>query len=413
MKRFDAGPQEGCDPVPAGCAPPEAPRLRIALIAGSRHPIREPFAGGLETLVFDLSASLRARGHHVSLFAAEGSVDGDPRYVFPAGGWEASHLATGDPSMPERAFLSEHHAHLQLMLALAGPLGRRFDVVHNHSLHHLPVAMAPTLSVPMVTTLHTPPTPWLESAIQISDGCGTSFAAVSAHTAGQWAGVLSSRPVVVPNGVDLRRWPRGPGGRGLLWSGRLVAEKAPHLAIEAARRAGVPLQIAGPVSDPAYVEREIRPHLGRGVTYLGHLDQAALARAVGAASAVLVTPMWDEPFGLVVAEALACGTPVVGFSRGGVPEVLSDTRLGRLVGPGDVAAMADAIPTAVRLDRAQIRRHAVQHLSHERMVDRYDSIYRELAGPTTHDAEPVSRWASPISANADSQPSMANQPHRR
>lgn len=412
MKWLDADLERGCDPIPTGCAPPESPRLRIALIAGSRHPIREPFAGGLETLVHDLSASLRARGHQVSLFAAEGSVDGDPRHVFPAGGWDASRLATGDPSMPERAFLSEHHSHLQLMLALAGPLGRRFDVVHNHSLHHLPVAMAPSLDVPMLTTLHTPPTPWLESAIEIGDGRGTSFASVSAHTAGQWAGVLPSRPVVVPNGVDLRRWPRGPGGGGLLWSGRLVAEKAPHLAIEAARRAGIALQIAGPVSDPAYVDEVIRPHLGRGVTYLGHLGQTELARAVGNASAVLVTPMWDEPFGLVVAEALACGTPVVGFLRGGIPEVMGDRRLGRLVAPGDVSAMADAIPAAVRLDRAQVRRHAVQHLSHEHMVDRYDGLYRELIGSLTQTPE-VSRWASPISANAESQPSIANHPQRR
>lgn len=399
-----------------------APSLRIALVATSRYPIRQPFAGGLEAVVWDLASALRARGHDVSLFAAEGSDDADAEYAFPAGGWDASRLAAEDPSMPARGFLSDHHAYLRLMMALAGPLRRRFDVVHNHALHHLPVAMAPLVRTPMLTTLHTPPTPWLESAIEISAGQGTTYACVSGHTARQWAAALPRSPHVVPNGVDLVRWPLGPGGGGLLWSGRLVPEKAPHLAIAAARRARVPLRLAGPVSDPAYVERFIRPHLGSDVTYLGHLGQAELAHAVGAASALLVTPMWDEPFGLVVAEALACGTPVVAFARGGVPEVLTDPSLGRLVDAGDVRAMSAAIPAAVALDRARVRRHAVRHLSHERMVDRYVGLYRELtepslgplgAGPVTHLREPASRWARPKAANASSHPSIANQPQRR
>lgn len=413
-----------------------APRLTIALIAPSRHPIREPFAGGLEAHVHDLAGALRARGHTVSLFGAEGSDHADTRHVFTAGGWDPTALAATDPSMPGRDFLSDHHEHLRLMLALAGPLGRRFDVVHNHSLHHLPVAMAPSLPVPMLTTLHTPPTPWLESAVAIGGGRGTAFACVSAHTARQWAATLPDAPHVVPNGVDLRRWPRGPGGGDLLWSGRLVREKAPHLAIEAARRAGRHLSLAGPVSDPAYVDAVIRPHLGHGVTYLGHLDQRELAAAVGRASAVLATPMWDEPFGLVVAEALACGTPVVTFARGGVPEVLTDASLGRLVEPGDVAGLAAAIPAAQGLDRAVVRAHAVRRLSHEAMVDRYEGIYAGLvgresgaaplvgtvpaggpggapAGPVRHLPEPVSRWATPIAVNASSQPSMGNQPQRR
>jgi len=413
VKWHDADLEHGAELIPAGSAGAEAPRLRVALVASSRYPIREPFAGGLEAMVSDLAGSLRARGHEVSMFAAEGSVGADPRHVFPAGGWDASRLAATDPSMPARGFLRDHHAYLQLMMALSGPLGRRFDVVHNHSLHHLPVAMAPLLDVPMLTTLHTPPTPWLESAITIGEGLGTSFACVSAHTAGLWTDVLPHRPHVVPNGVDLRRWPRGPGGGDLLWSGRLVAEKAPHLAIEAARSAGMRLRLAGPASDPAYVDAVIRPHLGRGVTYLGHLDQADLAREVGTASAVLVTPMWDEPFGLVVAEALACGTPVVSFARGGIPEVLCHPSLGRLVAPGDAAGMAAALPATVELDRGAVRRFAVRHLSHENMVDRYDALYRELAGPITQRLEPVSRWARPISANAVSHPSMANQPQRR
>ncbi len=412
MRWQDAGGDLAAGLARRGSARAGAPRLRIALVGTSRFPIRQPFAGGLEAHVWELAASLRARGHDVALFAAEGSDDVEAEYAFPAGGWDASRLARGDASMPTRGFLSDHHAYLRLMMALAGPLGARFDVVHNHALHHLPVAMAPMVGLPMVTTLHTPPTPWLESAIEIGAGEGTAFACVSAHTAAQWQRALPHRPEVVPNGVDLLRWPMGPGGGDLLWSGRLVPEKAPPLAIVAARRAGRRVRRAGPASDPAYFTEVISPQLGSDVRYLGHLGQADLAGAVGEASAVLVTPMWDEPFGLVVAEALACGTPVAAFARGGIPEVLSTPDLGVLIEPGDVEALAAAIPAVEALDRTAVRRHAVAHLSHEQMVDRYDAIYRSIAGPVTQVADPVSRWASPIALKAPSQPSMGNQPHR-
>jgi glycosyltransferase involved in cell wall biosynthesis len=384
--------------------------LRVALVATSRYPIRQPFAGGLEALVWDLAAALRRRGHDVTLFAAEGSDGVHEELAFPPGGWDPSRLAAEDTSMPARAFMSDHHGYLRLMMALAGPLGDRFDVIHNHALHHLPVAMAPMLRTPMVTTLHTPPTPWLESAVGVTGGRGTAFTAVSDHTARQWT-ALGQHPRVIPNGVDTERWPLGRGGGELLWSGRLVPEKAPHLAIDAARRTGAALRIAGPMSDLPYFEQHVRPRLGRGITYLGHLEQPDLARAVGEAPAVLVTPLWDEPYGLVVAEALTCGTPVVAFARGGVPEVLSDPSLGRLVTPGDVDALAAAIPEASALDRAAIRRHAARHLSSDRMVRSYTALYRELAGPRTQ-APVASRWARPRSAKAANHPSIGNQPQR-
>ena len=101
------------------------------------------------------------------------------------------------------------------------------------------------LGTPMLTTLHTPPTPWLESALDVTGSAGTRFAAVSRHTAAAWRHVAPD-VTVVPNGVDFRRWPLGPGGDNLVWFGRITAEKAPHMAIAAARRADLPLVLAGP-----------------------------------------------------------------------------------------------------------------------------------------------------------------------
>jgi glycosyltransferase involved in cell wall biosynthesis len=354
-------------------------RLRIALIAASRHPVAEPFAGGLEAHVWTLADRLRRRGHEVTLFAGPGS---DPDLDVDVLDLRAPHIsdaARRDVSMVAPAWLDEHHAYLQLMVRLARGAAGTFDVVHNHSLHHLPIAMAATVPVPVVTTLHTPPTPWLESAIQVDDDCPVTFVAVSEHTARAWSHVVPQAEVV-HNGVDLDRWRPGPGGPALVWSGRLTAEKGPHLAIDAAVLAGRELVLAGPVSDERYFDAEIRARLALpGIMYAGHLDREALARLVGRSAAALVTPCWDEPYGLVVAEALACATPVCAFDRGALPELL-DARTGRLAAPDDVGALAAAIGPATALSRADARAHAVRHCSVDRMVDGYEEIYRARAG---------------------------------
>jgi glycosyltransferase involved in cell wall biosynthesis len=349
--------------------------LRIALIAASAHPVAEPFAGGLEAHVWTLADRLRRRGHQVTLFAGPGSDPGLDVDVLDLRGPRISEAARGDVSMVAPRWLDEHHAYLRLMVRLARDAADAFDVVHNHSLHHLPIAMAATVPVPVVTTLHTPPTPWLESAIQVQDDCPVTFVAVSAHTARAWSHLVP-RAEMVHNGVDLDHWRPGPGGPALVWSGRLTAEKGPHLAIDAAVLAGRDLVLAGPVSDRRYFEAEVRPRLSLpGITYAGHLDRGALARLVGRSAAALVTPCWDEPYGLVVAEALACGTPVCGFGRGALPELL-DARTGRLVAPGDVRALAAAIEPTTALSRADARARAVSACSVDRMVDGYEDIYR-------------------------------------
>jgi glycosyltransferase involved in cell wall biosynthesis len=157
-----------------------------------------------------------------------------------------------------------------------------------------------------------------------------------------------------------------------------VPEKGPHLALEAARRADMPIVLAGPIADRAYFDREVRPRLGGNARFAGHLDRAQLVDLVGRARAVLTTPCWDEPYGLVAAEALACGTPVCGFARGGMTEVVGPGA-GVLVDPGDTHALATAIAIAVELPRALIREYAVGHCSLESMIEAYTGLYGELA----------------------------------
>ncbi|RYJ01978.1 MAG: glycosyltransferase, partial [Actinomycetales bacterium] len=148
----------------------------------------------------------------------------------------------------------------------------------------------------------------------------------------------------------------------------------PHLAVRAARSAGLPIVLAGPVLDPGYFRDEVRPLLGSDATCAGHLGGSALVDLVGSASVLAVSPVWDEPFGLVAAEALSCGTPVAAFGRGGLTEIVSPD-VGRLADVDDVDALAAAIVDARRLDRRAARDHAVRRLGLDAMVGQYERVY--------------------------------------
>lgn len=334
--------------------------MHIGLIGSARFGTGEPHAGGLEAHVATLAARLRTRGHRVTLLPERG-ID-----------FEATEVARRDVGGGPEVALAEHHAYLTSLVS-SGDV----DLLHNHSVHYLPVAMAPALRVPMVTTLHSPPTPWLESAFRISGHPCGPVVSVSEANARDWRATVPECGVV-HNGIDLARFHEGPGGGGYAaWYGRIVPEKGVGDAIEAAGRAGLPIRIAGPIHDEECFDREVRPHLGPEVRYEGHLDATGLNDLVGHAEVTLVTPRWEEPYGLVVAESLAMGTPVAATRRGGVPEILDD-HTGRLAAPDDIDALTHAVVEARGLDRGACRRRAEEHCDVEGMVDRYLALY-ELA----------------------------------
>jgi glycosyltransferase involved in cell wall biosynthesis len=230
----------------------------------------------------------------------------------------------------------------------------------------------------------------LESALSaIRPETAPSLVAVSSATQDLWSRRI---PVsrVIRNGIDLDRWPAGPGGETLLWSGRIVREKAPHLAIDAAARAGREIGLAGPVADSGYWRAEVAPRLGDRARYLGHLTHDQLATRVGASGALLVTPMWEEPFCLAAAEAMASGTPVAGFARGGLPEVVGESG-GVLTMPGDVGGLATAIGLALDCPRDAVRHHAGRTLALDRVGEEHERLYEYLAAPARA-GSPLARW---------------------
>lgn len=347
--------------------------LRIAIIGALRHGLREPIAGGLERHTVDLATALRARGHDVTVFA---SGDADPELgvepICPTESQlELSRAAMADVSMLSSRFMVEHDAYLALMLRLRE---ERFDVIHDNSIHYLPLAMAASVPAPTVKVLHTPPTPWLESAMR-HRGDRVTLVSVSPSNAEQWTQPVDA---VIPNGIDLDRWAAGPGGGAPLWFGRLVPEKAPHLALQAAHAADLPLDLAGPIGSRRWFDAEVAPLLDDRRRHLGHLDRPALAARLARASTAVITPMWAEPYGLVVAEALACGTPVAGFAAGALPWLVDD-ETGVLVAQGDTDALAEAMHRAAGLDRAACRSRAEAVASLEVMAQRYEALYHEVA----------------------------------
>lgn len=352
--------------------------MKIGIIASARHAIREPFAGGLEMHTHALATSLKKRGHGVTVFA---SATSDPELGLepvcePHRNVDFSEGALSDESALAKGFLEEHHAYLNLMLRL-NEFG--FDVIHNNCLHYLPVAMAEFVKSPIVTSLHTPPTPWLESALTGGRRPADSiFAAVSQHTAESWSHSVNVHEVIY-NGVDLDSWTfrRERGSDIAVWFGRVRPEKGPHLALEAAHLVDRPLFLAGPIDDSKYFENEILPRLGKDDSYVGHIDHVQLDALVGSAALTLCTPCWDEPFGLVVAESFACGTPVAAFRRGAMAELIDDS-VGALAEKQTAESLAIAVEEAVRCERFECRRRAELRFSLPVMVDRYENVYKEL-----------------------------------
>lgn len=335
-------------------------RLRILVVAPERHALRQPHAGGLETVVWNRVRWLRRQGHDVQLCAAEGSdfLDADTTLHLPSPRWQRARDSS-DTDFPEghRRVLTDAFDRVRDWLDAAET---RVDVVDNHSLHGDPILWSRDIGVPVVTTLHTPPLSDIVIASNALEGSSPHrFLAVSQYTARAWS-AEGVDAFVFPNGVDSALWSLGPGGEGWVWFGRIIPEKAPHLAILAARRAGARLKLAGRIGDAAYFAREVEPLLGGGIEYVGALHHTELCDLVGAASVALVTPVWSEPFGLVMAEALMTGTPVAAFDSGGTSEVLAGMPGTAIVPAGDVDALAHAATALARQSRAGLTRPHVR-----------------------------------------------------
>lgn len=353
--------------------------MRVAVLATTRHPIVQPYGGGQESHTATLVRHLRRRGVHVRLYADR---DTDPRLADELVPYDDVATSASDVGLrldaPEPDFQSSQAALFGALSHLAAHPD--VDVVHNQTLNYLPLAADRLVPCPMVTTLHTPPFAWLELGATLA-GPSHRFVAVSRALAHQWThrGIA---PSVIHNGIDLADFPLGDGGEDLVWCGRLVPEKGVDLAIDAARETGRRLRLAGPVANPDYFSSAVAPELGPDVEYVGHLEHPQVMKLVGDSAALLMTPRWDEPFGLVVPEAAATGTPVAAIARGGLREIVTPP-LGTLVEPDPdpgrlVRSLAAAVERAVLLPRAAVRAEVAGRFDATVMAEHYEHLFEHV-----------------------------------
>ncbi|HWD76545.1 MAG TPA: glycosyltransferase [Solirubrobacteraceae bacterium] len=354
--------------------------MKLAIVAPLVSAIREPQRGGSQAFVADLARGLVQRGHDVDLYAASGSeVPGvhvvdtgvDPR-ALAATLYRASHPAVDGLRAAEAAFAAVYAAVRE----------NGYDVVHNHAFDAPAIRLATTLRAPVVHTVHLPPDVAVADALRDaarSQGAPV-VAAVSARQASAWRRVVAVRAVLPPFvPTRLIRW--SPSRRdGAVFAGRLSPEKGAVEAIEIAQKAGVRVDVYGDSYDGEYAATQIEPRRADpGVAVHPGVPRTVIWEVMARASVVLCPARWEEPFGMVAAEAQACGTPVVAFRRGALDEVIVDTVTGFLVAPDDLLAAADAVRRSARLSHADCRAHAESHLDLELSLDSHEQVYRRVA----------------------------------
>lgn len=355
---------------PAPDRPPVERPLRIAVLAPPWIPVPPPGYGGIEYVVALVTDALVGRGHDVELFCAPGSSS--RATLRPL-------LSRAHPEGIERSlFEADHVARAFEAFDSAADEGRPFEVVHNHC-GYTPLAMADRIALPVVHTVHGP---FDQDAAEFYDRHGGKGRLVCISRAQQASAPPGANVVaVVYNPIDVDSWPVGLHKQDyLLWLGRFVPEKGPHRAITVAKAAGRPLVLAG-VVQPGY-ERffatEIAPHIDDNqIRYVGEVGGARKQRLFADAFAFLMPISWPEPFGMVIVESLAAGTPVLAFDHGAAPEIVEHGRNGFLV--RDEHEMAAVVDQAGAIDPRECRRSA-ERFSPDRVAAGYEAVFYEAAG---------------------------------
>jgi len=318
--------------------------------------------GGIEAVVADLAEALVARGHTVTLIAA-GQNGTSARFLRTYEEPPSERLGQPLPEVVHAAAAAEILADLDV------------DIVHDHSLAGPLTASA--RSTPTVATIHGPTNGDLSTYYR---HLGTAVSLVAISEAQRALAPDLNWTGTVHNGIDVASFPYQETKEDwVLFLGRFDPNKGPDLAIDAARAAGRHIVLAGKLNEPAehaFFEQAIRPRLGPDATYVGEAD-ARLKRELYAKAACLMFPIrWSEPFGMVMIEAMACGTPVVALRGGSVPEVVVDGTTGIVCTTPD--ELAAAIDKTAGLLPAACRRHVTRHFDLTTMAEGYEKVYAQL-----------------------------------
>ena len=340
--------------------------MRIAVIAPPWTPVPPKLYGGIELVVDLLATGFQAAGHEVLLFTTGDSTCPVPKKWALA---EAEGQRIG-MAVPELRHLMHAYEAVQ-----------GFDIVHDHTV------MGPSYAerypdLPVVTTIHGP----------FNDELTDIYERIARRTPVIAVSHAQRKPVpnvpiarVIHHGIDASQFPFGDGQGGYcLFLGRMSPDKGADRAIAAARKAQIPLLMAAKMREPwefEYFEANVKPHLGDDVEYLGEVPHEKKLELLAGAAALLFPIRWNEPFGMVMLESMACGTPVLAFPEGAAPEVVDDGRTGFLC--HDEAEMGEAIGRIHTIDRRVCRDAVEGYFSTERMVREHLDLFRDIIASST------------------------------
>ena len=340
-------------------------KLRVGLVAPPWVAVPPLSYGGTEAVIDRLARGLVGAGHEVTLFTVGDSTCPVPRlFAYPH--------ALGTTASAEAEL---HHVELAYD-ALAG----RVDVIHDHTLlgpqHVISLGEYPT---PVVATVHGP---FTEEMARIYTLVSRRLPVVAISAAQADSAPTVRTVAVIHHGLEVERFPLGSGSGGYVaFLGRMSPDKGPHRAIAVARAAGVPIRLAAKMWEPAerdFFAAEVEPLLGADAVYVGELGGADKLEFLGGATALINPIRWSEPFGLVMIEALATGTPVISFREGSAPEIVRHGRNGFLC--DDELDMVHAIGRIGELSRRACRESVEASFSAGPMVDEHVALYRWVIG---------------------------------
>jgi UDP-glucose:tetrahydrobiopterin glucosyltransferase len=369
--------------------------LNIALFAPFTYPVIEPFRGGTGAAIYRLATSLTRQNIDVVCYAREGSAI--PGVTIRAYDGENKQLAYPRPlaQMGREELLAIHARQDAAMYdavedALHDPA---IDLLHNHSFSSLPFFLSRLAEKPLMHTLHIPPIEVnMTQALRVcqSRKIPLTLVAVSHAHAQAWQAYYPVSHVIY-NGLDTITMPHCAHHNGTLaFAGRISPQKGVEDAIAVAQMLGKQLHLYGSpqATDRSYFQSSIEPllHSNAQITYHGLVDHATLFQALSQAQAVLFPMKWDEPFGYVIAEAMAVGTPVIIYDRGSARELVAEGISGFVVPPDDLASMAMSVKHTEHIDRHACAEHARQKFSQEQCVEQYLKLMQTLLNTRTEDS---------------------------
>jgi glycosyltransferase involved in cell wall biosynthesis len=337
--------------------------MRIAMLAPIAWRTPPRHYGPWESVASLLTEGLVARGHDVTLFAtADSQTSARLHAVCPQGYEENRSLI---PKVWECLHISELFEH-----------GDAYDIIHNH-FDFLPLTYTGLTTTPVVTTIHGFSSPGILPVYKKYNG---RVFYVSISNADRSPDLDYIR--TIHHGVDIAQFDFQPDpDDSLLFFGRIHPDKGTREALEIAKACGKKLILAGIVQDQAYYDRYVAPHIGNDqAAYIGSVGPVERSRLLGKACVLLHPIQFDEPFGLSVIESMACGTPVIAFNRGSMPELVQNGKSGFLV--NTVSEAVEAVAHVAEIDRKTCRRRVEQHFTADRMIDGYLHVYESILGKT-------------------------------